>query len=678
MSESSMVLETLNKNAMENNEQLNQASQAVAEGMQDVAATSDKLKKAIDSNEKKKIIKLIQSNLLPGKVRTDVKTFVPNASKAYQDDEELPEIEMAEGIEDEENDEDCGNFDFSNMTKLQLVEMLEETVSETDVQKIKDKVSSIRVRFVQINKEDSERELEQFLDAGGEVEKYKHIEDDEERRFNVALSVYKANKAQQIEQMEIQKAENLEKKNALIEELKELISSEESLKKTYDDFRTLQEQWKEIGPVPAAENTELWRNYHFLVQKFFDKVKIGRELRDLDMKKNLDAKVALCEKAEELLNEKSMTKAFKELQKLHEEWKEIGPVPQDKKDEIWERFKAATDQINKIRREHYAKLQEEQHANLEAKTALCEKIEELISELPNSINAWQKKSDEMNELFKVWRSLGPAPKSQNEEIWARFKGSMDKFYETKKVFFASMKEQQAENMERKVNLCIEAEALQESTDWKSATDRYKKLQEEWKTIGPVPRRHSDKLWKRFRAACDIFFNRKSEHFGSRRSEEEANLAAKRALLETIQAFELKPSRAENIEAIKALQKQWLEIGFVPIKFKDEINTEYRNSIDAIFDKMRISENELSTNEFKEMVEDLKHDPDSSGRFRKEKNSLSGKIQRLREEIAVLENNIGFFSNSKQSEIMKSEYEKKIKKAKSDLKLLETKMKILNE
>ena len=663
---------------MENNEQLNQDSRATAEGMHDVAATPEKMKKAIDGNEKKKIVKLIQPDLLPGKVRTFVKTLVEGASDTFPQDEELLGIEdIDENLEDGDAVEENTDFDFSNLTKLELVEMLEATVSETDVQKIKDKVSAIRVRFMQINKEDTEKELEQFLNGGGEADNFQHVEDEEERRFNVAFSVFKANKAHQNEQFEIQKTENLEKKYALIEELKELIGSEESLKKTYDEFRALQDRWKEIGPVPAAENTELWRNYHFLVEKFFDKVKIGRELRDLDMKKNLDLKIVLCEKAEELLNEKSMTKAFKDLQKLHEEWKEIGPVPQDKKDEIWERFKAATDQINKIRREHYAKLQEEQQGNLETKTALCEKLEELMAETPNSINGWQKKSDELNELFKVWRTIGPAPKSHNDEIWARFKGSMDKFYEAKKQFFATLKDQQTENMERKVNLCVEAEALQESTEWKNTTERYKKLQEEWKTIGPVPRRHSDKLWKRFRAACDAFFTRKSEHFGGRRAEEEANLAAKKALLETIKAFELKPTRAENIEAVKALQKQWLEIGFVPVKFKDEINTEYRNAVDAIFDKMRVTENELSANEFKEMVEGLKEGPDSNDRVRREKNSLSGKIQRLRDEIAVLENNIGFFSNSKQSELMKTEYEKKIKKAKSDLKLLETKMKILN-
>jgi hypothetical protein len=335
----------------------------------------------------------------------------------------------------------------------------------------------------------------------------------------------------------------------------------------------------------------LWNNYHFLVEKFFDKVRIGRELRDLDMKKNLDAKIDLCEKAEELLDEKSITKAFKELQKLHEDWKEIGPVPQDKKDEIWERFKAATDKINQIRREHYAKIEEEQSANLEAKKALCEKADELIAEDYTSVNSWQKKSSELSEIFDVWKTIGPAAKKENEEIWQHFRGAMDTFFAKKKEFFSGLKDRQTENLERKTQLCIEAEALMESTEWKAATEQMKKLQEEWKTIGPVPKRHADKIWKRFRAACDTFFNRKNEHFSGRRTEEEANLAAKKALLEEIKAFELGPNRNENMDAIKAFQKRWIEIGFVPMKHKDAINKEYREIIDGLFDTMRKNQNE---------------------------------------------------------------------------------------
>ena len=627
---------------------------------------------AIDANEKKRIVELNQSSILPGSI-----TIEKKPQEMIPQDEELPEIVTDDELLEEEEAEDV-ELDIEGKTKEELAVMLEEIVGDPDVTKIKDKVTAIRVRFMQLNKEDMDKEFESFLEGGGEKDAFQHVMDDAEKRFNTAFGIFKANRAKQNELLDAQKVENLAQKQAILEELKQLIASEETLKKTYDDFRALQDKWKTIGQVPATENANLWNTYHFLVEKFFDKVNINRELRDLDMKKNLDAKIVLCEKAEELMDEKSMAKAFKSLQKLHEEWKEIGPVPQDKKDEIWERFKAATDKINAIRREHYSKIQEEQNANLGTKTALCEKAEELLADENSTINAWQKKSEELSELFKVWKTVGPAPKKQNEDIWARFKGSMDTFFAKKKEFFASLKDRQTENLERKINLCIEAEALQESTEWKKATERFKKIQEEWKAIGPVPKRHADKIWKRFRAACDTFFGRKAEHFGGLKEEENANLAAKQALIEEIKNFELKPNRAENMEAIKALQKRWIEIGHVPMKHKDSINAEYRKAVDALFDKMRSNQNEISTNEYKEMVELMKDDPESGDKMRREKTNLANKIQKLRDEISVLENNIGFFSNSKNSELMKAEYEKKINKAKNDLKVLEAKLKIIND
>lgn len=671
---------------MENTEQLNQNPE-VNEGIENETITTKSVKKAIDGNEKKKIIKLIQPDILPNKVRIEVQTLVDvvksseitiHATEALHEEfAALPEIdEPMDMEEDDELIED--NNDLAGLNKLQLVELLEEVVQEQNIQKIKDRVAAIRLNFNKLNKADMDNELDKFLEGGGAQDEFQHVDDPLENRFNEAFGIFKSNRAKMNEDMENQKAENLAKKQALLEELKQIIASDDSLKKTYDDFRALQDRWKEIGQVPATENSNLWNNYHFLVEQFFDKVRIGRELRDLDMKKNLDAKIELCEKAEELLNEKSMTKAFKALQKLHEDWKEIGPVPQDKKDEIWERFKAASDKINQIRREHYSKLQEEQNANLEGKKVLCEKAEEIIGEAYTSVNAWQKKSNEFAEIFKTWKTIGPASKKDNEEIWNRFKSAMDSFFAKKKEFFASMKDRQTENLERKTQLCVEAEALMDSTDWRNTTDQLKKLQEEWKTIGPVPKRHTDKIWKRFRTACDAFFNRKNEHFSGRRSEEEANLAAKRALLESIKAFQLGPSRNENMDAIKDFQKQWIEIGHVPMKQKEAINKEYRALIDGLFDQMRKNQNEASTNEFREMLEGWKDDPNANDKVRRERTTLQNRIQKLRDEIAVLENNIGFFAKSKNAELMRAEYEKKINKAKEDLKVLENKLRIAEE
>lgn len=653
---------------MDNNEQLNQDSPKM-EGIENENIAQNNVKQAISADDKNTIINLIQPNTLPGKVTIEVKTL-----EQGQEEEMMPMVD--ENEEEEELLEE--STDLNGLNKLQLVEMLEEVVQNDDLLAIKDKVAAIRLHFNKLNKEDFDNELQLFIQNGGASDDFKRAEDPLEIRFNEAFGIFKAKRAKQNENLEIEKQENLVKKQGILEELKQVIASEETLKKTYDDFKALQDRWKEIGPVPATENANLWNSYHFLVEQFFDKVRIGRELRDLDMKKNLDAKIALCEQAEELLNEKSLTKAFKALQKLHDDWKEVGPVPQDKKDEIWERFKGATDKINQIRREHYSKLQEEQNANLATKTALCEKAEEIVNEDYTSVNAWTKKSEELSELLKVWKTVGLASKKDNEEIWTRFKGAMDSFFNKKKEYFSTLKDQQTENLERKTQLCIEAEALMESTEWKKAAEQLKRLQEEWKTIGPVPKRHTDKIWKRFRAACDTFFNRKNEHFSGIKSEENDNLEAKKALLEEIKAFQLTSNRNENMEAIKAFQKRWIEIGHVPMKMKEAINGEYRKIIDNLFDTMRKNQNEASTSEFREMLESMKEDPEGGEKIRRERNTLQNKIQKLRDEIAVLENNIGFFSNSKNSELMRAEYEKKINKAKNDLKVLEAKLKMAED
>lgn len=635
----------------------------------------------MNANERKEIVKLIEPNILPNTVQIEVK--VTEDEKAVEKVEEKEEVaeELVQfdnlEISDEDDEEVETNYDFSTLNKLELIEILEETVQDTDVVKIKDKVASIKTNFLRICKEERDREMEQFILDGGDKENYEHVEDPLEIRFRAAFNIFKDNKNKYNEALEEQKIANLQQKNAILEELKQLINSEETLKKTYDEFRALQDKWKEIGQVPATEMTNLWNNYHFLIEKFYDKVKINRELRDLDLKKNLEAKIELCEKTEELLLEKSVTKAFKLLQKYHDEWKEIGPVPQDKKDEIWDRFKNTTDKINQIRREHYSKIQDEQQANYDAKVAICEKIEELLNENINSISAWQKKSVEVNELFKLWKSVGPAQKKLNDEIWSRFKTSMDTFFVNKKEFFSTLKEQQIDNYNRKLQLCIEAEALVDSKEWKKATDQIKKLQEEWKKIGPAPKRHSDKIWKRFRTACDAFFSSKSEHFSGIKGVEEENLRLKKELLERIKAYEIQKERSQNMEAIRGFQREWMAIGYVPMRYKDAIQDDYRKSIDNLFDKMKMTENEISTAEYRSMVENMKDSPDSRDKVTKERNALTKKITKLREEITILENNIGFFSNSKQSEIMRAEYEKKINRAKNEVKVLEAKLKILN-
>lgn len=629
----------------------------------------------MNATERETIEQLNQPTILPNTVKINVNINLNEEEILPKDEEQEEELDLANDNMETEEEVD---FDFSSLNKLQLVELLEETVQDNEIVKIKDKVTAIKVNFLRLNKEDRDRELEQFILDGGDAESYEHTDDPLEVRFKAAFNIYKNNKAKYNELLEQQKLENLKQKNAILEELKQLIYSEETLKKTYDNFRALQDKWKEIGQVPANEISNIWNSYHFLVEKFYDKVKINRELRDLDLRKNLEAKIALCEKAEELLLEKSLTKSFKLLQKYHDEWKEIGPVPQEKRDEIWERFKSTTDKINQIRRDHYAKIEEEQKANYDAKVAICEKMEEIVNEPVNSINAYQKKSNEVNELFKLWKQVGPIHKKQSDEIWNRFKGSMNSFFDSKKEFFSKLKVQQMENYNKKLQICVEVENLVDSTEWKKTTDYIKKLQEEWKNIGPVPKRHSDKIWKRFRTACDAFFKNKSEHFSSIKGKEDDNLKAKQQVIENIKAYELKKDRNENMEAIRGFQREWMSIGHVPMKMKDALQKEYRDLIDGLFDKMRANDNELSTTEFRNMVNGMKDDPGSRDKIRRERINLQSKIQKLRDEIATLENNIGFFAASKQSDLLKAEYEKKIAKIKNDVKVLEAKMKILNE
>ncbi len=569
-------------------------------------------------------------------------------------------------------------IDYDQLNKQELVEMLEEIVQEKDTTLIKNKVAAIKLAFYRLNKEEINHQKQAFVTNGGNEADFKHIPDPLEKRFDEAFAVYRHNRAKYAEELEREKQENLKKKHEILDELKQLIASEETLKKTYDEFKRLQEKWKEIGVVPAGELNNLWQNYHFLVEKFFDKVRINKELRDLDLKKNMEQKEALCEKAEALLEEKSILKSFKKLQQYHDEWREIGPVPRDMKEPLWERFKAATDKINQKRREHYKELHAEQEKNYEQKEALCLEAEQLLSEeKPERVKEWQKLTEKFNDLLARWKSIGRAPKSKNDLIWKRFKTSLDTFYADKRAFFAALKESQMENYSKKLKLCEQAEALKESTDWKKTTNELIRLQKEWKEIGPVPRKYSDKIWKRFRAACDEFFNRKAEFYQHSHHEEEENLKKKEELVAAITAFEVKENKEDNLAALKAFQQKWLEIGHVPFHEKDKIYKKYREAYEKLMDKMHLSSAELSAQGFATKLEALKKSPEGEQRLLRERSALLTKMKKLQEDITLWENNLGFFSSSKASALV-SGFEKKIEHAKKDLQLMKEKVKLIEK
>jgi hypothetical protein len=589
--------------------------------------------------------------------------------KEEHPDEELPE-EIAEHEAGELEE------DVNTLSKEQLVSELEKAINEPDLNLVKTRIALIKVAFLKKKKEEHLQQYEKFAAEESHKEVSPPTEDPLETRFNEFFNIYKANKARFNEEQEKIKLQNLKKKNQILEELRVLVSSEETLKKTYDEFKNLQDRWKEIGMVPRNEINNLWQNYHFLVEKFFDKVKLNKELKDLDLKKNLEAKIALCEKTEELLLETSIIKTFKKLQKYHEEWKDIGPVPQDKKDEIWERFKNTTDKINERRREHYAKAEEEQQKNLETKTALCEQAEDIITLRNESVKEWQTNTNKVNELLKIWKSIGTVPQKSNTEIWNRFKSSLDAFFTNKKDFFDKLKDQQVHNYNLKVELCMQAESLKNSTDWKKTSNDLIRLQNEWKSLGPVPKKYSDKIWKRFRAACDEFFNAKSFYFSNLQSSEAENLNKKIDLIKRLKETQFGANKNENLTLLKNFQREWTDIGHIPIKEKDKLQSEFRSLINECLDKLKISEVEMTTVSYQNHVDSLKNDPQSKRLISKEREILSGKIVKLKEDINLWENNIGFLANSKNAAILKEEFEKKINRAKSDVKVMEAKLKLL--
>ncbi|MBK7029107.1 MAG: DUF349 domain-containing protein [Bacteroidales bacterium] len=604
----------------------------------------------------------------------EVVAEVETAEVPVQEASKVQAHEEAE--EDEDEVEVAEAIDLDHRNRMQLVELLEETVKNEDANAIKNMVALIKVAYLKRSNEERES-MYQKAAAEEEAESFETT-DPLEERFKAAFNIYKHNKFLHAELLEKEKVHNLEAKKQILDELKTLISSEETLKKTYDDFKVLQDKWKSIGMVPKNEAPGMWQNYHFLIEKFFDKVKINKELKDLDLRKNLEHKIELCEKAEELIIETSITKAFKRLQELHEEWKELGPVPQDKREEVWDRFKTASDKINERRHEFYGKIQEEQDANYGAKIVLCEQAEQLVSKEYSSIKQWQESTQQVNELLKMWKSIGQASPKLNNEVWLRFKGQLDNYFAIKKDFFGKLKEQQLHNYNLKVDLCAQAEALRQSTEWRNASRDLINLQEEWKKIGPVPRKHSDKIWKRFRAACDEFFQRKSEFFKTMQSAEGENLNIKLELIKKLENFEYTEDRQANLDTVKELQRVWMETGHVPIKEKDRLHAEYKTAVNKIYDKLKMEASEQRFSNYRNRFDNVKEQPDAHRIINKERNTLQSKIDELKEEILLWENNIGFFANSKQANVLKSEFEAKIAKAKEELAGMEAKKKFLQK
>ncbi len=665
-------METI-ENTNQNPEQENIAAQE--ENAQPVNLTEDATENQLptESNQTEDQITITEEPIAAEPVTEEPVIEEPVIEEHLEEHlEEMPEEVAAQMVHE-------GDVDYNSFTRAELVGMLETAVAVQDFNAEKTRIALIRVAFQKKTKEEALLTYENKVTEEGEAKEELPAEQDElDIRFNEIFTVFRANKARHTEEQEKIKGENLKNKQHILEELKILISSEETLKKTYDEFKHLQERWKNIGMVPRGEINNLWQNYHFLVEKFFEKVKLNKELKDLDLKKNLEAKIALCEHTEELLLETSLLKSFKKLQKYHEDWKELGPVPADKKDEIWERFKTATDKINERRREHYAIIEEDQKKNLDTKTALCEQAEEVLNLKNDSIKEWQENTNKVNDFLKIWKSIGPVPQKVNNEIWTRFKASLDSFFAVKKEYFDKLKEQQMNNYNLKVELCMQAESLKSSTDWKKTTNELIRLQGEWKKIGPVPKKNSDKIWKRFRAACDEFFSTKSAYFTNISSHEEENLNKKLDVMKRLREYGFGEDKNANLEVLKNFQREWTEVGHIPIKEKDKLQNEFRTLVNEHLDKLKISEVEMTALSFQTKFEGMKNDPNARRVMTREREFLATKITKMKEDINLWENNIGFFAKSKSALIVKEEFENKINKAKSELKVLEAKMKIIKQ
>jgi len=600
--------------------------------------------------------------------------------------EEVAETEAHDETTDESvPEEEAVNYDeitlppvdYTGFSRKELVETLKLIVDNRPPSEITDDVSRIKEVFYKKTKAEFNEKRLNFAKEGGNIEEFRPEPDELENQIKVILEYYRNRKSDYNRIQESEKQENLRKKHEIIEKIKELVNREEAINKTFQEFRKLQNEWHSTGIVPQGALKDLWESYHHSVEVFYDYIKINRELRDLDLKKNLELKIVLCEKAEELLMEHNAVNAFKLLQDYHNQWREIGPVPHESKNDIWERFREATAKVNKRHHEFFEKQKDEQKRNLDAKIALCEKVEEIAAGEILTFSDFREKSDAILECQKLWRTLGFAPKKHNNKIYLRFRAACDKFFEKKRSFFAENKEVQVRNLQLKTELCMKAEALQESTDWKDTSEMLIRLQKEWKEIGPVPKKYSEKIWKRFRKACDTFFAHKSEYFAGRDTSYEDNLNTKLALIEELEGFDPGEDLKAGFERLKDIQKRWTETGYVPINKKDEIARRYKDALNKQFDKLKLDDEDKNILRYRSKVDNAMSNPRAARKVRNEREKFFSKIKQLESDIVLWENNIGFFAKSKNADTMIKEVEEKIADAKRNIKILEEKVKLID-
>lgn len=552
-------------------------------------------------------------------------------------------------------------------TQEEVVARVKE-LAEADAPAEKQELDALKQAFYKIHKANVAAARAQFIENGGEPEAFLPTPNVLEDEFKAAMNVIKQKRAELQAELDRQKEENLQKKQEILERIKALSATPEEANQAYKEFKELQNQWKELTLVPAEKANELWKTYQLYVEQYYDQLKLNNEFREYDFKKNLEIKTRLCETAEKLNEEADVISAFQQLQALHQEFKETGPVAKELREEIWARFKAASTAVNKRHQQYFEELKQKEEENLAHKTALCEKIEAIDLTAIKTAAAWEAQTQQIIEMQKEWRTIGFAPQKMNVKIFERFRSACDRFFTEKAAFFKRLKEEQAQNLAKKTELCEKAEALKDSTDWKATADKLMQIQKEWKTIGAVPKKHSESLWQRFIGACDYFFEQKGKNTASQRGEEKENLQKKEQVIEKLKALLESDEEENKQDAVRELMKEWNEIGFVPFKEKDKIYKAYHETVDQLFKALNMSAARRRLDNFKN---NLKNDAKEGGQgLSRERERLVRAYENKRSEIKTYENNLGFLTcSSKKGSSLLNEMNKKMEKLKDELNLI---------
>lgn len=559
-------------------------------------------------------------------------------------------------------------------TKQEVVDRLKEIVA-SDEAPVKEEIDLLKTVFYKLHIAEREARLKEYINGGGNPEVYQVLPDETEETFKAQMAVIREKRAQIMQQQEAEKQANLEKKLEIIEKIKAMATSPDEAGKSFGEFKELQQQWKDIKNVPADKANELWRNYQLYVEQFYDLLKLNSEAREYDFKKNLEMKTKLCEAAEKLADEEDVISAFHQLQELHQQYREIGPVAKELREEVWARFKAASTVINKRHQQHFEDLRAKEEENLARKTALCEKVEELGKAENKGAADWEKRSKEIIDIQNEWKTIGFAPQKMNVKIFERFRAACDDFFGRKAEYFKALKATFSENIEKKKALVEKAQALADSTDWKATSDKLIALQKEWKTIGMVPKKLGDQLWQDFLGACNKFFEARNAAGAGQRNEEHANLEKKQGIIEQLKALAENAAEATR-EKVQALTEEYNKVGHVPYKEKDKLYEAYHEVLDRIYKELNISTKRRRLNDFKANIKNVAKRGEEA--LDNERGRLVRRFDQLKQEIQTYENNLGFLNaSSKKGNSLIDEMNRKVQHLRDDLELVRQKIKAID-